>query len=156
MTKRNSGRRKVKRPRDYDMIDSAAHLRLWKPLRSALRQSERVLLPVYLGSDQAALRTQWYHRRLTILAAVCGTAAVLFAILQLSGFVPARWPVWVEAVAAAIAVVAVRDKLKQLRHELVHEKDPVAAFEKMRACEWVLESEHREWLRLMVEAEWVG
>ncbi len=23
-------------------------------------------------------------------------------------------------------------------------------------CEWLLESEHREWLRLMIEAEWIG
>ena len=52
-----------------------------------------------------------------------------------------------------------RAKLVALRHvgeRLEHQTDPVAIYRELWYCEQILESEHREWLRLMSDAEWFG
>jgi Flp pilus assembly protein TadB len=52
-----------------------------------------------------------------------------------------------------------RAKLVALRHvgeRLEHQTEPVAIYRELWYCEQILESEHREWLRLMSDAEWFG
>jgi hypothetical protein len=46
--------------------------------------------------------------------------------------------------------------LRRLAERLRQEKDPEAIFSDLWSCEQILESEHREWLRLMIEGEWFG
>lgn len=46
--------------------------------------------------------------------------------------------------------------LRILSERLRHAKDSMSAFREMGFCEQVLEADHREWQRLMVEAEWFG
>lgn len=56
---------------------------------------------------------------------------------------------------------ALRSEAKKAALELIGERlrDPAGhedLFLSLWACEYVLESDHREWLRLMIEAEWFG
>ena len=46
--------------------------------------------------------------------------------------------------------------LELLRERLRTETKPEAILRDLWWCEWMLEAEHREWLRLMIEAEWIG
>jgi len=46
--------------------------------------------------------------------------------------------------------------LSRLAERLRQENDPEALFRDLWSCEQILESEHREWLRLMIEGEWFG
>ncbi len=46
--------------------------------------------------------------------------------------------------------------LELLRKRLQTETKPEAILRDLWWCEWMLEAEHREWLRLMIEAEWIG
>jgi hypothetical protein len=46
--------------------------------------------------------------------------------------------------------------LGQLAERVRRESDPTALFYAMWCCEQILDAEHREWLRLMIEAEWFG
>jgi hypothetical protein len=46
--------------------------------------------------------------------------------------------------------------LSGLDERLRQENDPEAIFRDLWSCEQILESEHREWLRLMIEGEWFG
>ncbi len=46
--------------------------------------------------------------------------------------------------------------LSRLAERLRQENDPEAIFRDLWSCEQILESEHREWLRLMIEGEWFG
>lgn len=46
--------------------------------------------------------------------------------------------------------------LNHLAEKLRQETDPAAALRDLWYCEQILESEHREWLRLMIDAEWFG
>jgi hypothetical protein len=46
--------------------------------------------------------------------------------------------------------------LRQLRQELQEETEATAIFRLLWQCERIMEVEHREWLRLMMEAEWFG
>ncbi len=46
--------------------------------------------------------------------------------------------------------------LRRLAESLQQENDPEAIFRDLWSCEQILESEHREWLRLMIEGEWFG
>lgn len=56
----------------------------WPRLAGPLRVCAEVVGPAFREVDEKALRHQWYHRLLTKLAAVFGTAAIVFAILQLA------------------------------------------------------------------------
>jgi len=104
------------KPQDYDMEDSKEDLAHFQPLSDILTGCHKILFRRYKKSDKAAIRHQKHHRRLTIIAAVCGTIAVLFAIVQLSGLFLFPWPMWVEALAALITLVAVILGLEQSRH----------------------------------------
>jgi hypothetical protein len=46
--------------------------------------------------------------------------------------------------------------LELLRDRLRHEKEPELILNTLWWSELMLEAEHREWLRLMIEAEWIG
>jgi hypothetical protein len=46
--------------------------------------------------------------------------------------------------------------LEKLRQELQQETDADAIFRLLWQCKRIMEFEHREWLRLMIEAEWFG
>ncbi|HEX2171800.1 MAG TPA: DUF4231 domain-containing protein [Dehalococcoidia bacterium] len=46
--------------------------------------------------------------------------------------------------------------LSHLRDRLRHETDPASVCRDLWYSEQILESEHREWLRLMIDAEWFG
>ena len=67
-----------------DMVDSVKEIEKWPNLSGALKECEEYILPAYRDADQAAIRHQKHHKRLTKLAAVFGTAAVLIAIGQLA------------------------------------------------------------------------
>jgi hypothetical protein len=51
---------------------------------------------------------------------------------------------------------ATSNELKQLLDRLQKEADPQAKLEILHKTERALQAEHREWLRLMIEAEWFG
>jgi len=46
--------------------------------------------------------------------------------------------------------------LERLAERLQRENDPAALWYAMWCCEQMMDAEHREWLRLMIEAEWFG
>jgi len=46
--------------------------------------------------------------------------------------------------------------LIDMERQMEREQSPPALLESLWSCEYVLESDHREWLRLMIEAEWFG
>jgi hypothetical protein len=46
--------------------------------------------------------------------------------------------------------------LEKLREELQGVSDADTAFRLLWQCERLMDNEHREWLRLMIEAEWFG
>jgi hypothetical protein len=104
-----------KRP-DYDMFDSTEDLVRYRPIAGALETLDGILGTTYDVADKGAIRHQKHHRALTLLAAVFGTAAVLFAIAHLSGIFPAPWPMWVEVLAATVATCAVLLGVVQAQH----------------------------------------
>ena len=97
----------IKLPYDYDMHDNDAEIPSAEPLKEALVYCKDNILEAYRKYDSSALLNQKYHRLLAVIASVCGTIAVLFAIMQLSGFFLTSWPMWVEIGAATIAFLAV-------------------------------------------------
>jgi hypothetical protein len=95
---------------DFDMFDSDADLRRYencKPVHEALTFYRDVLFPVYNQANKAAVRNQKYHRWITVLGVFCGTLAVLFAIGQLSRLISGSWMMWIELLAAVLALFAV-------------------------------------------------
>jgi hypothetical protein len=56
----------------------------------------------------------------------------------------------------ALRFRATAQKLGQLEAKLQKEDSPRAKLEVLQEAEQVLEVERREWLRLMVDAEWYG
>ena len=70
-------------PQMDDMHDMPSELDRWPQLVEPLRLCKDVIVPAFRSSDESAIRHQWAHRLLTKLAAASGTAAVLFAIVQL-------------------------------------------------------------------------
>jgi hypothetical protein len=75
-----------------EMSDPPDERRRWPLLCDALETCERSVNKVYQTADAEAKHYQRNHKIITVLAAVCGTAAVLLAIVQLASFVPGRWP----------------------------------------------------------------
>jgi hypothetical protein len=68
-----------------DMLDTDEELdERWKALAEPLKQCKKVIVPAFQEADLAALAHQRRRRRLTELGAICGTVAVLFAIVQLA------------------------------------------------------------------------
>jgi hypothetical protein len=95
------------RPHCEEMSDPPDERRRWPLLYDALETCERGVNKVYQTADAEAQHFQRNHRIITALAAVCGTAAVLLAIVQLASFVPGRWPMSAEFAVALIALFAV-------------------------------------------------
>jgi hypothetical protein len=75
------------RPIDDDMHDSAAELsaagRL-PPLRAALEEIDDELVDAFDHLDRRAIRNQRLHRRITLLTAVTGSAALLASALDVA------------------------------------------------------------------------
>ncbi len=92
-----------------DMHDTPEEMAQWGPLAAALQSCQDIVEPAYQAADHTAVHFQRQHQAITVAAAVFGTFAVLFAILQLpriiSGFVVSI-PV-AEGITAAIAFIAV-------------------------------------------------
>jgi hypothetical protein len=91
------------------MFDTPEELARWPVLAEPLRQCESAIGPAFRAADAAALAHQKVHRRLARLAAGCGTAAVLFAIVQLAfpGLIRGHQLVFAEVLAVAAAAAAV-------------------------------------------------
>jgi hypothetical protein len=101
--------RKQRADQTDDMHDTPEEMARWMPLASALQSCQEKVEPAYRAADRTALRFQKQHQTITISAAIAGTVAVLFAILQLPSIIRGFLvpiPI-VEGVAAAIAFVAV-------------------------------------------------
>lgn len=92
-----------------EMTDTAEEQRRWPALQEALALCEDTVNKVYRTADTEAQRCQRHHNLITRLAALCGTVAVLLAILQLSSFAGEYGflQVSVEFIAALIALFAV-------------------------------------------------
>jgi len=92
-----------------DMHDTPEEMAQWRPLAAALQSCQEIVEPAYRAADRTAVHFQRQHQTITVAAAIFGTVAVLFAILQLpriiSGFVFSI-PV-AEGITAAIAFIAV-------------------------------------------------
>jgi hypothetical protein len=92
-----------------DMFDSRDELPSHESVREAIEFCNSTLTLAYKQADARALRHQKWHRSLAIIAAILGTAAVLFSILQLPHLLPDIGQL--EATAVAIAAVAVASGL---------------------------------------------
>ncbi len=101
-----------------DMADKDEDLSKYRLLSTALRRCSEIINPTYDIADESALRNQKYHRFLTNFAVSSGTLAVLLAVVQLTGFVPAPLPMWVEVLAALMALSAVILGIVQSRQAL--------------------------------------
>jgi hypothetical protein len=92
-----------------DMHDTPEEMAQWRPLAAALQCCQEIVEPAYRAADRTAVHFQRQHQAITVAAAIFGTVAVLFAILQLpriiSGTVVSI-PV-AEGITAAIAFIAV-------------------------------------------------
>jgi len=71
-------------PPDYDMLDDPEEEARPEPLRSALAYVQDNLWEPYNTADKDAISNQNTHNKLTAVAAIAGTAAVLLAAMQLS------------------------------------------------------------------------
>jgi hypothetical protein len=90
-----------------EMSDPLEERQRWPLLSDALEVCERTVNKVYQAADAEAQHYQRNHRIIAVLAAVFGTGAVLFAIVQLASFVSGGWPLPAEFAAALIAFFAV-------------------------------------------------
>jgi len=98
----------LKEPTD-DMHDTPEEMAQWRPLAPALQSCREIVEPAYRAADRTAVHFQRQHQAITIAAAVFGTVAVLFAILQLPRIISGSVlsiPV-AEGITAAIAFIAV-------------------------------------------------
>ena len=95
-------------PPNDDMCKIDADLARWPQLAGNLQVCADVIEPAFRKADRAALRHQWYHRQLVKWATVFGTAAILFAILQLAfgEAIGLHQIAFDELVAVVIALVA--------------------------------------------------
>lgn len=94
---------------NYDLDDDKNDLQRWPRLRVLLTVLKQVLLPVYVAADEAAIRRQRRYSRLVWWAAICGTLAVLCAIIELSEILPHRRHLigMIELSTATVAIVVV-------------------------------------------------
>lgn len=88
------------------------------------------------------------------------TGSAVFALLAVA--TPAAWTVIrMYRSATEVARNASRSRaryigLTRIADELETTRDPSQALHLMRMCEYLLDADQREWLRLMHEAEWYG
>jgi hypothetical protein len=101
------GKRPEASPHCKEMSDPPGERRRWPLLSDSLEACERTVNKLYQTADAEAQHYQRHHKIITALAGLCGMAAVLLAIVQLSSFVPGRWPASIEFVVALIALFAV-------------------------------------------------
>src|SRR5579871_924262 len=94
-------------PEDFDMRDSQSDKGRWPALAQALELCEQTILPVYDEADRIAMSQQRWHKRVATATAICGTIAVLCAIVDLGAFFSGHWLVTVEAICAGLALIAV-------------------------------------------------
>ena len=102
----------AEKPRDYDMDDSLNDLQRWPKLAPVLRDLETIVVVAYHRADTTSRKERAWHKVATIVAALAGMFAVLFAIAQLPPSLPFVEPRQesvrtVEAVAAIVALFAV-------------------------------------------------
>ncbi|MGB8216853.1 MAG: hypothetical protein WCE94_06080 [Candidatus Methanoperedens sp.] len=105
------------KPQDYDMRDNDDDIKGYILIKDSLIFIHENLWGIYDRFDKEALRLQKSHRRLAFLATVCGTIAVLFAIVQLSGIAHTHWPAWVEILATVLAFLSVCSGLAWYRQK---------------------------------------
>ena len=96
----------------HDSPDDLAALRTWPPLHDALVAISEILVPTYDVADTRALNSQRRYRWVILLTASGGSAAVLFALAQLTlerlGMTrTAALAAWGELVAIVATVLAV-------------------------------------------------
>jgi hypothetical protein len=103
-------------PATDDMIESPEELTRWPLLRDRLIACQAILVEPYTNADALALKHQKHHRLLTLIAAICGTIAVLFAIVEMSERWAEHLPRHLEMAAAGAALVAVILGLFAARH----------------------------------------
>jgi hypothetical protein len=103
-----------------------------------------VVEPTFRRADGTALRHQWIHWQLVKWATSFGTAAVVFAVFA-EAYQFARNTDRYRAKAVAMT---------SIDSALEHVTDARSRFLGLWFSEQTLENEHREWLRLMLEAEW--
>ena len=97
---------------DYDMDDSLNDLQRWPKLAPVLCDLEAIVVAAYHRADTTSRKERAWHKLATIVAALGGMFAVLFAIAQLPPSLPFVEPRpesvrTVEAVAATVALFAV-------------------------------------------------
>ena len=124
------------------------------------------LLPFFFFSSVAAVLVHFGFEIASFLAKSPQSGAVFRSIsvffLLLAAVLPAVWAgikTWRSAheftrnAARAAASLGV---LKRYSERLGKEKDPSRIFATLDLCETFLDAEQREWLRLMLEADWYG
>jgi hypothetical protein len=87
-----------------EMVDD---LSKWPLLRVQLAACDEILVKPFNEFDTAAIKHQRDHRIITLVSAMCGTLAVLFAIVSLSRIFTGMYVVVFEVIAVAIAFAAV-------------------------------------------------
>ncbi len=133
--------------------------------------------------SRRAEENQRHDRPVRYLPAVFFFASVMAALLHFAGDLVTGegrshdWSVALIVLAAAFPVLGATARTLRMAHEysrntsrfraklvvlrrlsdaLATETDPVNVFRELWCAEQVLESEHREWLRLMINGEWFG
>jgi hypothetical protein len=137
------------KPRDYDMDDSQNDFQRWPKLAPILCDLGNTVVKAYHRVDLTARKDRAWHNAATIVAALGGMFAVLFAIVQLTPVLP--------------FVVLRPDSVKHL--------EPMAAFVALLAVvlglwaavskKWLVEREKAERYRflkfsLLISPEWWG
>ncbi len=98
---------KTEAKKNPDMSDTDDELKKFPHLKNALTICNDKIYDQYCKADDEAESNQSVHKILTMLVAVFGTLAVLCAIVQLSEFFVAPWPMRIEVITAIIAFFAV-------------------------------------------------
>ena len=75
-------------PHDYDMDDSQNDLQRWPKLAPVLCDLEAIVVAAYHRADSTSRKEHAWHKAATIVAAIGGMFAVLFAIAQLPPLLP--------------------------------------------------------------------
>jgi len=78
----------AKKPRDYDMDDSPKDLQRWPKLAPLLCDLRATVVAAYHKEDRTLRNYHRWHQAATIVAALGGMFAVLFAIVQLPPLLP--------------------------------------------------------------------
>lgn len=103
---------------DYDMHDdNDGDKQRWPHLRDALNLCEQTLRRVFDDADRQAMKHQRWHKHIATAAALCGTLAVLCAIVHLARIFVSPWPDAAEVICVGVAFFAVILGLKLRFHK---------------------------------------